>query len=178
MRIQITDFFLLLYKHNTPCPLSCSMFVWSLSAAHQPSRSSRLSITLSQSYFLHTFSCLSSLELTVPEGRGHLRTKWGISRQLCAHSLRWPSIIHSLLPPPSLHLHSALFISPHGCCLYLSHSLFFTEIACHPIQRHSPQLSSSLPPPPPLFPLLPFPFLLFFSSEHHSIILFPHLLTY
>lgn len=65
---------------------------------------------------------LSSLELTVPEGRGHLRTKWRISRQLCAHSLRWPSIIHSLLPPPfpSLHLHSALFISPCLFCFYLS----------------------------------------------------------
>lgn len=64
----------------------------------------------------------SSLKLTVPEGRGHLRTKWRISRQLCAHSLRWPSIIHSLRSPPfpSLHLHSALFISPRRLRLYLS----------------------------------------------------------
>lgn len=64
----------------------------------------------------------SSLKLTVPEGRGHLRTKWRISRQLCAHSLRWPSIIHSLLSPPFpfLHLRSALFISPRRLRLYLS----------------------------------------------------------
>lgn len=72
---------------------------------------------------------LSSLKLTVPKGRGHLRTKWGISRQLCAHSLRWPSIIHSLLTPPfpSLHLHSALFIAPCRLRLYFSAPFFFLK---------------------------------------------------
>lgn len=72
---------------------------------------------------------LSSLKLTVPKGRGHLRTKWGISRQLCAHSLRWPSIIHSLLTPPfpSLHLHSALFIAPCRLRLYFSVPFFFLK---------------------------------------------------
>lgn len=75
---------------------------------------------------------LSSLKLTVPKGRGHLRTKWGISRQLCAHSLRWPSIIHSLLTPPfpSLHLHSALFIAPCRLRLYFSVPIFFKYQDC------------------------------------------------
>lgn len=62
--------------------------------------------------------------LTVPEGRGHLRTKWRISRQLCAHTLRWPSIIHLPYPPPHpphlLHLHSGLFICPHRLHRYTS----------------------------------------------------------
>lgn len=78
--------------------------------------------------FLPSFH-FPSLHPTVPEGRGHLRTKWRINRQLCAHSLRWPSIIHSLLPPlPSLHLRSACFISPCRQCRYLLP--FHTKIAC------------------------------------------------
>lgn len=100
---------------------------------------------------------LSSLKLTVPKGRGHLRTKWGISRQLCAHSLRWPSIIHSLLTPPfpSLHLHSALFIAPCRLRLYFSVPFFFLKISrLHVCFLHYPLLP--LPRLIPFFPLLLF----------------------
>lgn len=124
---------------------------------------------------------LSSLKLTVPEGRGHLRTKWRISRQLCAHSLRWPSIIHSLLPPPfpSLHLHSALFISPCRLCLYLS-------VASSHRDCVSASLALSISVIPsfnrlnPLFPLSPsfnVPpgclYTLAHTSDHHSTIFSP-----
>lgn len=73
--------------------------------------------------------CLFPLELTVPEGRGHLRTKWRISRQLCAHSLRWPSIIHCPPPQPTFTITTTLLppsllvpfsSAPAVCRRYLS----------------------------------------------------------
>lgn len=114
------------FHHPPPClflpnsPFFSPPSLPLLSASLPPSLFSPLPLSPGLSSVL--LPSLLSLELTVPEGRGHLRTKWRISRQLCAHSLRWPSIIHSLLPPPfpSLHLHSALFISPCLFCFYLS----------------------------------------------------------
>lgn len=102
---------------------------------------------------------LFPLELTVPEGRGHLRTKWRISRQLCAHSLRWPSIIHCPPalphhhPPPSVFGH-ALFIC---ACRLPPFPLrcFFTlrlRVSLPPFV-----LASHLGPSPSLF--LPYPVL-------------------
>lgn len=116
---------LCLFLPNSPSP----RFLLSLSCHYSPHHS------LSPSFLLPT--CLSSsfhlsiLELTVPEGRGHLRTKWRISRQLCAHSLRWPSIIHSLLPPLfPLSIFSLPFSSPPTISAFTSLLLFHTQIAC------------------------------------------------
>lgn len=109
------------FHHSLPAKLSFPLAFFSPTAATALRITPSLS-SLSPTACLPSSFHLSSLKLTVPEGRGHLRTKWRISRQLCAHSLRWPSIIHSLLPPPfpSLRLPSALFISPCRLCLYLS----------------------------------------------------------
>lgn len=87
---------------------------------------------------------LLSLRLSVPEGRGGLRTKWRISRQLCAHTLRWPSIIHALPPLHHhhfLHLHSGLLICPRRLRCYLSY--FFPP-------PHTATVSGSLHPCYPL----------------------------
>lgn len=113
---------------------------------------------------------LSSLELTVPEGRGHLRTKWRISRQLCAHSLRWPSIIHSLRPPLPFSLspsslcpfHLSLPSLPLRCFFF-----FHTPVACLPLSIPSFKLLS--------LPSLKHPFdSLAHHPDHHSTIFSPH----
>lgn len=98
------------------------------------------------------------LVLTVPEGRGHLRTKWRISRQLCAHTLRWPSIIHSLLPPSSPPPPPSplwpLHLSPLSPSLPLL--LFFTprqrvRLTPSPLFSHlSPSCAPCLHTPPPV----------------------------
>lgn len=105
------------------------------------------------------------LGLTVPQGRGHLRTKWRISRQLCAHTLWWPSIIHSPLPPscPPHHLlHCGLFICPRCRRRYL---------LC---QAHSIPVMPSFKPFLPSFPRTPPPVIFSHPSQrpvtHHQML--------
>lgn len=119
---------------------------------------------------------LASLKLTVPEGRGHLRTKWRISRQLCAHSLRWPSIIHSLLPPPfSLSIFILPFSSLPAVAAFTSLLLLHTVIACLPLSLLFPPLSPSPPPPVFSYPLLLMSLLDAFNTLALSTVFSPHL---
>lgn len=100
---------------------------------------------------------LLSLRLTVPEGRGHLRTKWRISRQLCAHTLQWPSIIHPPQQPNTFSISSLASSSvPTVAHRYLPVALF--------TWRQPSPLFPHLSPSSPRFQCTPHPLNLAESS--------------
>lgn len=150
----------------------------SLSAVSLPPSISRLH---SSPLPLPSSSHLSSLKLTVPEERGHLRTKWRISRQLCAHSLRWPSIIHSLLPPPFSLSPSSLcpfHLSPPSpplplCCFFTPRLRVRLPLSIPVIPSFKPFLFLFLLSPSSNNPLLDAFNTLAYSSDHRSTIFTP-----